>query len=387
MRLSAINWGTAGDPTVAHAAAVAAAGYMQRTIGGEDERTVWGQVDEDGNFQVFHQDPEGGGDELRDFVMGIGIYDIEIGGVSYKRIGDPENPQNLAYQNQYLPLVKERAFFDPVYGWLLDNETVKGIQYGSYTGGGTFYLDPVLHLIAPNVYQPHIEQEKLAGNAPIILAAIITAGAASGAFSGFAVAEAGALTVEGAALVAEGSTIVAEGVTVAEGGFLTSEGATLIGEGVTIAGESVGAEIAAEELFAGELAESVVEPHLFADAMESQLIESEILAEIPQSELIGELPDVADTEFYSPYDAPFQAPSVPGTDWVSAAKKALQAGASYLLKKDAPKTPPRIMLAPGSQPGSGLLTDPMGITLIGAAALIAVLLVTKRKQRHEPRAK
>ena len=204
------SWGLLGDPFAARAAEVAAAGYSTRVIGGEDERTVWGRAGEDG-WRELRFDPEADNDVFVDWLNARTVLDVTIDGQEWRRLGDLDQP-NIAVKSEFLPQVREAAVWNPTYGYVLPLWQVSEFQHASYTGGGRLYLDPVLHAIAPNVYQPHVEQEKLAGNAPIILAALITMGAASGAFGAFTVVEGGVIAgaAEGAALVGAGELAAAE---------------------------------------------------------------------------------------------------------------------------------------------------------------------------------
>ena len=205
-------WGTSGDPTKTLEQLMAQAGYTSRTIGGEDSRTQFGQMTEDG-WRAYNPDPEGGTNLLSNAQDTLNQqYHTPDG--QFVRIGDRQLPVG---QEQLSGLMSQ-AIDHPEYGRVVPvsayNEAVKA----SYTGGSQLYLDPALHAIAPNAYNPSMNAERLGDYGPQIGAALITGGGASGAFG------AGTVAAEGAAGGVAGGT--GGGVT---GGGLSAGGSSGLG--------------------------------------------------------------------------------------------------------------------------------------------------------------
>ena len=223
-------WGTSGDPTRTLEQLMAGQGFTSRQVGGEDERMQWGQMGDDGGWNPMRSDSEtlaNSQDTLNQ------QYHTPDG--QFVRIGDRQLPVG---QEQLAGLMGQ-AIDHPQYGRVVPvsayNEAVKA----SYTGGSQLYLDPVMHAIAPNAYNPSMNAERLGDYGPQALAAAITAGGASGAFGGATVAAEGAAGasagggVTGGGLSAGGSSGLGLQAPAAVEGGLVSTGIGSGGAGST----------------------------------------------------------------------------------------------------------------------------------------------------------
>lgn len=241
---------------------------------------------------------------IRSMLVQRGIPYVEKNGLPYVNEAD--------YRRFYSSLPR-RSTFTPFGGPRIWQETLEKIGLPG---------DPIGSMIE-------------SGQGPVLVAAVFTAGIASGAFAGGAtVAEGGVLTAEGATLVAEGASVVTEsGLVVAEGGALTAEGASLLAEGATISGEVMAAAEETAALAAEFGTEAVLTEAEFAELAleyETALLEAEPVFEA------AAVPPIST----SPVSAPPPSSGIPLPSLATLAKQAAPIALKALAKPSGPSVPP-----------------------------------------------
>ena len=155
------------------------------------------------------------------------------------------------------------------------------------------------------------------GQGPLLVAAVATAGIASGAFGGAVAAEELALS-EGAIIAAESGAIEGTAFTAIEAGEIGAE---------FVASEYAGTELAAE--FATEFAGEEIAGEFFVEEIASEEFATELFVEEIAAPEVGAFSEPVYTPQPSPAPSPF--PSIPG-GWTGALSHVLIAGLNYAAK-------------------------------------------------------
>ena len=350
-----LPWGALGpNPTVADYQRLNLPGYWTRESIGEDYDVEWiplnyhapgyphGAIGYESPYGDIYGNRFG---NINDPVKGDRATTIFSNGVEWFRIGEGENLLGPRDTQEWALMMSQRVY-DPAYGYVVPANLARR---AALEGAD---VDP---------------QDRVASYAPLILATLFTAGAASGAFSAVAVAESGA---GAGTLAAELGAEAAAAETAAE--FGAAEAAAEFGL------EETAAEFGAAEF---GLEETIAEFGLEEFATSYEVVEP--LASAPASSTMSIPPDVMPSP--PPAGGGFSMPSVS-----QIAQKALPLALKALTKSGgAPVAGPRTVSSPQplylTGPDATYLTDYKNNRMLwgvgGTLAALGLLFITQRQRK------